>query len=559
MEGDMTKDRRKAIILGLDGATLDVLLPRSAGQMVNLAALLARGSWGAMQSTTPPFSAQAWASMTTGKNPARHGVVDFWERSPGQAPGQRGGFVTARQIQGETLWQIAGRHGRQVGVVNVPVTYPPTPVSGYLVSGFLTPPGKEDYVYPPALREEIRALVPNYNPDPFDPLGATKGQLVEIEAWMGRHEEVARHLAARYPVDLYFSVAQALDHLQHLFWNEVVRGAGEPGKEERGEMGVLVDRCYQQADEIVGHRLGMLDGRTNLFLVSDHGFGPAHKWFHLNRFLQEQGLLVLGQAGAGGTGALLARLGLTPQGLRGAVRRLDVLGLRRRVGRLARVTIGRRLDESLAPPVDWTRTQAVAGSPATEGVFVNRDAVEPGGAYEALRDRLIASLLELRDADTGQGVVRAAHRREELYEGPFLPLLPDIVLDMGDGPYLISDSLTAGRVLAPLPSDQLQGRHRPLGVFAAAGPDIQPLGRFEGARVVDVAPTVLYALGLPIPDDMDGRPLLEIFTVEYRAAHPVQIVPAAGPASPAAPSGPAYDDEDQEEMERRLKGLGYVS
>jgi len=94
-------------------------------------------------------------------------------------------------------------------------------------------------------------------------------------------------------------------------------------------------------------------------------------------------------------------------------------------------------------------------------------------------------------------------------------------------------------------------------VFAATGPDIRPLGRFEGARIVDVAPTVLYALGLPIPDDMDGRPLVEIFSDEYRAAHPVQHVPPGG--QPPPPPESAYDDEDQEEMERRLKGLGYVS
>jgi predicted AlkP superfamily phosphohydrolase/phosphomutase len=555
----MSETRRKGIVLGMDGATLDVLLPRATGQgaqMRHLADLLARGAWGAMLSTTPPFSAQAWASMITGKNPGRHGVVDFWERSPGQPLGERRGFVTARQIQGETLWQIAGRHGLQVGVVNVPVTYPPTPVPGYLVSGFLTPQGKEDYAYPPGLREEILSLVPDYNPDPFDPLGASKGQLIEIEAWMGRHEKVARHLATRYPVDLFFSVAQALDHLQHLFWNEVTgQGAGH----ERSEIRTLVDQCYQRADEMVGQRLSMLDGRTNLFLVSDHGFGPARKWFHLNRFLEEQGLLVLGRAGAtgGGAGGLLSRLGLTPQGVRDAMRRLDILRLRRRVGRLARVTIGRRLEESLAPPVDWARTQAVAGSPATEGVFVNRDVVQASSAYEALRDRLAAALLDLRDPESGQGVVRGVYRREELYDGPFLSLLPDIVLDMGDGPYLVSDSLTARQVLAPLPVDQLQGRHRPLGVFAAAGPDIQALGRFEGARIVDVAPTVLYALGLPIPDDMDGRPLLEIFSSEYRAAHPVQVVPAAGQAPP--PPESAYDEEDQEEMERRLKGLGYVS
>ncbi len=78
----MTDNNRKAIILGLDGATFDVLLPRvERGQMPNLAALLEGGTWGGLQSTTPPFSAQAWVSMATGKNQGKHGVVDFWEHA----------------------------------------------------------------------------------------------------------------------------------------------------------------------------------------------------------------------------------------------------------------------------------------------------------------------------------------------------------------------------------------------------------------------------------------------------------------------------------------------
>ena len=118
----MERDGRKTIILGLDGATFDVLLPRvERGQMPNLAALLEEGVRGGLQSTTPPFSAQAWVSLATGKNQARHGVVDFWEPSPDHV---RRNFVTARLIRGETLWQIVGRHGLRVGLVNVPVTYP---------------------------------------------------------------------------------------------------------------------------------------------------------------------------------------------------------------------------------------------------------------------------------------------------------------------------------------------------------------------------------------------------------------------------------------------------
>jgi predicted AlkP superfamily phosphohydrolase/phosphomutase len=557
----VTQTRRKAIILGLDGATWDVLLPRvERGEMPNLAGLLERGAWGGLRSTTPPFSAQAWVSLSTGKNQARHGVVDFWERSPGAPLSEHRTFVSSRLVRGETLWQAAGRHGRRVGVVNVPVSYPPTPVEGYLVSGFLTPPDKPDYVYPEALKDEIEALVPGYKPDPFDPLGATQQQLVELADWMEKHEKVARQLMERHPADLFFSVVQAVDHLQHLFWNDIAGRSADPGR------AALIDHCYTLADDILGHRLERLDGETAFFLVSDHGFGPAHKWFHVNRFLLEQGLLALGEAQGSGPGAALARLGLTPQRLRDLMRRLDVLGLRRRVGRLARVTVGRQIDGALSRPIDWSRTQAVSGSPASEGIFVNlkgrepNGVVEPGEPYEALRDRLAGELLTLRDPDTGERVVQAVYRREELYSGPFLDLLPDLVFDLGNGPYLASDAPMAARVLEPLPPSLLQGRHRPTGVLAAAGAGIAAGQRIEGARIVDVAPTVLYALDLPIPDDMDGRPLVEIFDDGYRAAHPVRYEPAVEETDLTGFSEPVSSTEEEEaEMERRLRGLGYIS
>jgi predicted AlkP superfamily phosphohydrolase/phosphomutase len=554
----MGRENRRAFVLGLDGATFDILLPRvERGQMPNLASLLDRAAWGDLQSTTPPFSAQAWVSMATGKNQARHGVVDFWERTPDLAPGERRNFATSRLIHGETLWQTVGRHGLRVGVVNVPVTYPPPAVNGYLVSGLLTPQGKDDFVYPPALREEILAQVPGYNPDPFDPLGASAQQLLELEDWMEKHERVSRYLMENHPGDLFFSVIQALDHLQHLFWEHITSPPGDD------RLASLIDRCFRHADEIIGHRLQLLDGRTSIFLVSDHGFGPARKWFHVNRFLLERGMLALGGSEGGRLTLSLARWGLTPQRLRTLVRRVDFLGLRGRMGRLARVTLGRQLEGKLVPPIDWARTKAVSGSPATEGIFVNLKGreiggvVEPGEAYEALRDWLIVELSALRDPETGQPVVSAVYRREEIYEGPFLDLLPDVVFDLGDEPYLASDALVASRVLEPLPRDYLQGRHRSNGVFAAAGPGIREGKRFEGARIIDVAPTLLYSLGLPIPEDMDGRPLLEIFDGEHRETH---LVEYASPKLPEEPGPePALDEKAAAEMERRLRGLGYVS
>ena len=111
--------------------------------------------------------------------------------------------------------------------------------------------------------------------------------------------------------------------------------------------------------------------------------------------------------------------------------------------------------------------------------------------------------------------------------------------------------------MAPLPPDYLQGRHRPAGIFVAAGPHVRSGMQVEGARIVDVMPTVLYSLGLPVPRDVDGRVLEEIFSDEYRDAH---LVTYADPVEAAiAGGGQVYDDQDMEEMERRLRGLGYTS
>jgi predicted AlkP superfamily phosphohydrolase/phosphomutase len=552
-------DTKKVIVLGLDGATFDVLLPRvERGQMPNLERLLLNSAWGNLQSTTPPFSAQAWVSMMTGKNQGRHGVVDFWQRpvatdtgTTGLDPGERRQFVTAQEIHGETLWHITSRYGLNTGVVNVPVTYPPAKIAGYMISGLLTPGGRDDFVHPTALKQEILDQVSDYNPDPFDPMTPSQRQVLELKGWMRKHEVVCRHLMENHPVDLFVSVVQALDHLQHLFWNDI---ADADSQSERAN---LIDDCYRMADEIIGHRLAALDEHSSLFLVSDHGFGPANKWFHVNRFLMERGLLVLGSPESGEGRSPLAQLGLTPQRIRKLVRRLDVLGLRRRMGRMTRVTLGRRIDQALMPPIDWSRTQAVSGSPATEGIFINSHLVESGAAYETLRERLMAELLALRDPEGGGPLVANAYRREELYNGPFLKFLPDVVFDLGDGPYLASDTLAATQIVEPLPDDVLQGRHRSNGIFIATGPGIEGGDWLEGLQIADVPPTVLYALDLPIPEDMDGRPLLELFSEDHRAANPVQYAPAEERSESAV--GTDYSAEDAEEMERRLRGLGYMS
>ncbi|MFQ6001240.1 MAG: alkaline phosphatase family protein, partial [Anaerolineae bacterium] len=513
------------------------------------------------KSTIPPFSVQAWVSMATGKNPAKHGVTDFWD--PSAAKPQRE-FASSNSIQGETVWEILSRHGKRVGVVNVPVTYPPLKVNGYMISGLLTPRNKVDYTYPTELRAEILSAVGDYAADPYDPLSPNKRLLKEFLYWMRKREEANRYLLQKYPWDFFINVIQALDHLQHLFWHHLDprHPYYTPGEAKRYTP--LITECYRLADVIVGERLKMLDGGTTLFVISDHGFGPAHKWFHVNRFLAHLGLLVFQERGGSLFSSLLRKSGLTSQKVKEIVRRGDLFGFRRRVmGRGARIGFSKRVGGLLTSPIDWSRTKAYSGSPATQGIYINLQGREPGGIvergreYEEIRDFIIDELSRLRDPDTEAPVVERAYRKEEIYNGPFLSQLPDVVFSLDGQPFLASDDASTGPFLERIPRNHLGGRHKPDGVFLALGADIREGGTIERARIIDVAPTILYAMGLPIPRDMDGKVLLETFAPKYREAQPIRYENVRS-TEREGESEATYSEEEVAEIEERLKGLGYL-
>jgi predicted AlkP superfamily phosphohydrolase/phosphomutase len=181
--------------------------------------------------------------------------------------------------------------------------------------------------------------------------------------------------------------------------------------------------------------------------------------------------------------------------------------------------------------------------------------VPPGGPYEKVRDSLIAALLDLRDPDTGQPVVSAAYRREDIYAGSKLPQLPDVVFSLRDRPYLPSGRMAAQAIIEPLPPESPAGRHAPEGIFLAAGPGIRQEATLEGAHLLDVAPTVLYALGLSVPKDMDGRVLTGAFTPGHLASHVVR----QGPPSMVPPKPDGHTDQQVEAIvTERLRQLGYL-
>jgi predicted AlkP superfamily phosphohydrolase/phosphomutase len=277
-------------------------------------------------------------------------------------------------------------------------------------------------------------------------------------------------------------------------------------------------------------------------IVSDHGFGRYEKNFYLNKVLEEHGLLFRERSAK-----KVASRGLSTRKVIDAARKLDVLGLEGRVPHRFREKLARGIDSALAVPIDMDRTLAYAAARSAESVFI-ADHV-PASQRDEVASRVIEALEAARDPESGEPIIDRALRREDVYDGSELHRIPDILIDFGERPYVASDRLAASSIVERLPASGGGGRHRRYGILLALGPGIGG-GEIEGANIVDLAPTALHAMGLPVPDDMDGRVLTELFSDG-------RVIASAGAASSDS-SEVVYTPEEEAAIQASLENLGYM-
>ena len=202
---------RRVFAVGLDGATLDLIRPWvEEGKLPTFARIMREGSYGPLRSTIPPVTGPAWVSFMTGKNPGKHGIGDFLQRIAGE---YRRTPVDSRSIKAEPFWATAGRRGKKVGILNVPVTYPPYEVNGFLVSGLLTPRSKEGFSYPEGLARELDQAVGGYrvNLDQFYVKGRADRFLDDVRALVDTRTRAAQYLMSKYEWDFMMVHYIAID------------------------------------------------------------------------------------------------------------------------------------------------------------------------------------------------------------------------------------------------------------------------------------------------------------------------------------------------------------
>jgi predicted AlkP superfamily phosphohydrolase/phosphomutase len=512
-----------------------------------------------MTTTVPPVTAPAWTSFMTGKNPGKHGLYDFRKRTKGSydfVP------VSSANREGRAIWDIIGQAGRRVIVVNVPMTYPPQPVNGLMITGMLTPRGRDNFTHPSGLQKELEEKIGKYIifPEEVYAKGQVDGFLGALYQAAAKRLEAVRYLMQAYPWDFFMVVFNETDVIQHGLWSCMDADHPRHDPAESHLYGDAILKFYQWLDRALTEIMAELDSNTLLMVMSDHGAGPLYSFMYANNLLADVGLLQFKKQPLARLKRLSFKLGVTPRNVYGLLLKVGL-------GRLRRSLDKRRGGYSLLKKwflsfsdVDWSRTEAYSVGPIGQ-IYINlkgrepQGIVHPGKEYERVRTRITDTLETLSSPGSGESLIKHIYKKEELYWGKHLNDAPDIVfLPRKLETVALGDFEFPSNCLIE-PAYGISAHHRMEGILLLSGKNIRSGVKLHEAEITDLAPTILYALDLPIPDDMDGKVLTQVFDESALNVRPVRY---SDSSSDAAHSGLEYTEEDEEEIVKRLRGLGYL-
>ncbi len=555
-----SKPASRVTIIGLDGASWTLFDPLiKSGDLPNLRKLVDTGASGVLMSTIPPVTASAWSSFYTGRTPGRHGVFDFRRRMGSESTNRE--WITSGNIGGPKIWEIVNAQGKNAGLINLPLTFPPVEMNGYMIGGMPVPPTRDDIGWPSGLVDEIVRETGAYisdvdllrgdSPDVSNPEKCFEF-VKQVERAAEVRAEAVKFLMGKYPTDLTFLVLVAPDRLSHLFWQVLVP---TPGMKQiaywEQELRDRMIEVLKTTDKIVGDIIDRMSGDDIIAVMSDHGFGHLDEILKLNRLLQDLGYLKFRPEADSGFRRTLGRL--LPESVKKPLR--EILGMEK----------GGGSKKSGAQPgfdpyslISWPETRAYSGGGVEQGIFINVAGREPygtvemGGEYFKLRDKLIVDLRKVKHPSDNRPLFDWIEPREKIYSGEYLDLAPDIMYGLRNYSMVIGEDAEPP-VISPW-SQPRAGFHRREGIIILKGPMIRKGIKLARTYIENVTPTILNCWGLKLDNGMDGEIIEEALETGFRLNNPVRKQSFGEFQKQDGPSC-----EDSQEMEDLLKGLGYLN
>lgn len=366
----------KTFVLGLDGVPYSFLKQQfEQGKMPALAAIAQKNDYRKMNSVYPTVSSVAWTTYATGANPAQHGIFGFVDRVADPFAVK---IPTAHDRKAETLWHKLSNKKKRVIVINVPLTYPPEPVNGILISGFLCT-DISSVAYPQNMSQYLKL----------------KNYVIDVDAWLVReskqefmsklHEalekrfEIAFGLMEKETWDFFQLHIMETDRLLHFFWHDLTT---------EGEFYPQIKKFLTKLDTYIGTLKERLSSHDRLLILSDHGFCAIKAEVQLNGWLEKQGFLKFDS----------------------------------------------NAEKKLANYAHDTLCYALIPG----RIYINLEGREEKGSvsihdYDKVREDVKQRLGELRDPETNRQIVDKVFLREEIYQGPLLEQAADLIVHPVNG------------------------------------------------------------------------------------------------------------------------------
>src|SRR5712692_5546651 len=494
------------MILGLDGAS-PYLIQEWIDLLPNIRSMFKEGVHGTLESIVPPSSVPAWQCLATGKNPAKIGIWGFISIGPDRKV--RIGHTTPDI---GCLWDICSRSGLKVGVFNIPGTYPPYQVNGFMVSGFPTPPGKT-WADPPSLMKKLNSAVDGYEVDvpltkPSEMRGGEKAYLAQVERLHFKSVESAKLLIQWYEPDFFMMTLQGIDMVQHDFWRYM---NGPPSQYKN-----VIRDWYVKLDQAVGELRKFATTDTHVLICSDHGSIPVSTSLHVNELLSNNGLLTLKntrkvrERGANYTKIRQLILKTLPPDAIRTLYRLTPNFVSHKL------TVSAKLERTLfqlTDNIDWDRSLAFSTGGHQAAIYLNLIEGHDGTVLPdrgQLIQRICDLFSNLRHPTTGDSLQPIFHLRENTFPGPYQSDAPDLCVELlgKEEKIHMSPNLGSGKLWSFSP--HLSAEHIREGFWAMTGPQLKE-GVEVNASILDMAPTLLKILSLDFATDFDGRVLSPIF------------------------------------------------
>jgi len=481
----------KLIIVGIDGATWEVMnFLFKLGRLPNIHYLVKNGSYGTMTSTIPPVTGCAWLSMCTGLNPGKTGVIDFLKMNEKKELM----LVNSLDFKNKALWDLLSLYKKSCVVLDYPMLFPSYSINGAIISTW----GGEFNVSPRYLQQEIKTLVGSYNI--FVPYNDEKYDdidlfLTDLNSAMDKKIKVTEYFLKHYQWDLFVNIISFTDWIQHRMWHYIDKDHPLHNECESSRIMPLFIDFWSKLDKLIGK---MFIHSDYMFIVSDHGMGPQYGCFNLAKWLENKRYIIRKHSYIYFLKTILSLLKKTP------------------IPKIMPEKIkikGRTLDKVIGE-VDLVKSKVyICGHTIPFGaIYINKDSYIK--QQQSIKSEIITSLFNIKN-DINEDLSIKIYDTSDIYFGTKSHLLPDLIFTINDWSSVIIKKFNDNYIYKNIAyTNRHTGSHRLQGIFMAYGPRIKEGFKMPDVRIYDVAPTILHLFNTPIPDEIDGRVLNEIFRYE---------------------------------------------